>query len=117
MTNTELLKQIQAPFVKEGMPEIKTWMEVEVHQIIREWAKQRIQRFKGIVIKTSWKTELEKTIIVRRKVGAFGVEKIFAIHSPNIQQIDVIRQFKVRRKSIKFIRGLTWKAARLKEVR
>jgi len=45
------------------------------------------------------------------------VEKVFSIHSSTIKQIDIIRQFKVKRKSIKFIRDLTWKAARLKEVK
>lgn len=117
MTNRQLIDKIQASFVQEGRPQIKTWMEVEVFQLIKEWNKERIQRFKGLVIKTAGKTELEKTITVRRKVGAFGVEKIFTIHSPNIQKIEIIRQFKVRRKSIKYIRDLTWKAARLKEVR
>jgi len=117
MTNSELLKKIQSEFLQENRPEIKTGMEVEVHQIIKEWNKERIQKFKGLVIKTAWKTALERTITVRRKIGAFGVEKVFAIHSPTIKQIDVIRQFKVRRKSIKFIRDLTWKAARLKEVK
>jgi len=117
MTNSELIKKIQQEFLQEGRPEIKTWDEVEVHQIIKEGNKERIQKFKGLVIKTAGKTPLEKTITVRRKIGAFGVEKIFPIHSPTIKQIDVIRHFKVRRKSIKFIRDLTGKAARLKEVR
>ena len=117
MTNSALVKQIQAGFLQEGRPQIRTGMEVEVHQIIKEGNKERIQKYKGIVIKTAGKSELEKTMTVRRKVGAFGVEKIFAIHSPTIKQIDVLRQFKVRRKSIKFIRELTGKAARLKEVR
>ncbi|MBT3727021.1 50S ribosomal protein L19 [bacterium] len=92
-------------------------MEVEVYQIIKEGNKERIQRYKGLVIKTAGKSELERTITVRRKIGAFGVEKVFAIHSSTIQKIDIIRQFKVRRKSIKFIRDLTGKAARLKEVK
>jgi len=117
MTNSELLKKVQAPFIQEGREEIKTGMEVEVYQIIKEGNKERVQKYKGLVIKTAWKTLLEKTITVRRKVGAFGVEKVFAIHSSTIQKIEIIRQFKVRRKSIKFIRELTWKAARLKEVR
>jgi len=117
MTNSELIKNIQSSFVQEGRPEVKTGMEVEVHQIIKENGKERTQRFKGLVIKTAGKSELEKTITVRRKVGAFGVEKVFAIHSSTIDKIDVLRQFKVRRKSIKFIRDLTGKAARLKEVR
>jgi len=117
MTNSELIRKIQEPFLQEWRPEIKTWMEVEVSQVIKEWNKERIQKFKGLVIKTAWKSPLEKTITVRRKVGPFGVEKIFAIHSPSIKEIKVIRQFKVRRKSIKFIRDLTGKAARLKEVK
>lgn len=117
MTNSELVKKVQQPFMQDGRPEIKTGMEVEVHQKITEWNKERIQKFKGLVIKTAGKTPLEKTITVRRKVWAFGIEKIFPIHSPSVVQIDVIRQFKVRRKSIKFIRNLTGKAARLKEVR
>jgi len=117
MTNSEMIRKIQADFTQEGREEIKTGMEVEVHQIIKEGNKERIQKFKGLVIKVAGKSALEKTMTVRRKIGAFGVEKVFAIHSPTIKQIDIIRQFKVRRKSIKFIRNLTGKAARLKEVR
>lgn len=117
MTNINIVRAAQSGFLQAGRPDIRTGMEVEVHQIIKENGKERIQRFKGIVIKTAGKSELEKTMTVRRKVGAFGVEKIFAIHSSTIDKIDVLRQFKVRRKSIKFIRDLTGKAARLKEVK
>lgn len=116
MTNVDIVRKAQSSFLQSGRPEIRTGMEIEVHQKIKEGNKERIQRFKGVVIKTAGKSELEKTMTVRRKVGAFGVEKIFAIHSPTIDKIDVLRQFKVRRKSIKFIRDLTGKAARLKEV-
>ncbi len=117
MSNSTLIKQIQGDFMKKDLPRIETGMEVEVHQIIKEGNKSRIQKFKGLVIKTAGKSEMEKTITVRRKFGAFGVEKIFAIHSSTIDKIEVVRKFKVRRKSIKFIRDLTGKAARLKEVR
>lgn len=117
MTNSVMIKTIQEEFLQSGREEIKTGMEVEVHQIIKEANKERIQKYKGLVIKVAGKSALEKTMTVRRKIGAFGVEKVFAIHSPSIKQIDIIRQFKVRRKSIKFIRDLTGKAARLKEVK
>ncbi|MDC0506030.1 50S ribosomal protein L19 [Candidatus Gracilibacteria bacterium] len=117
MSNSKLISQIQGEFMKKDLPEIRTGMEVEIHQIIKENGKSRIQKFKGLVIKTAGKSEMEKTITVRRKIGAFGVEKIFSIHSTTIDKIDVIRKFKVRRKSIKFIRDLTGKAARLKEIR
>jgi large subunit ribosomal protein L19 len=117
MSNSALINTIQESFLQEGREQIRTGMEVEVHQIIKEGNKERIQKFKGLVIKTAGKSALEKTITVRRKIGAFGVEKVFAIHSSTIKEIDIIRQFKVRRKSIKFIRDLTGKAARLKEVK
>lgn len=117
MTNSAIIKAVQAPFIQEGREQIKTGMEVEVHQILKEGNKERIQRFKGLVIKVAGKSDLERTMTVRRKIGAFGVEKVFSIHSSTIQKIDIIRQFKVRRKSIKFIRNLTGKAARLKEIK
>lgn len=116
MTNSELIKKIQSEFVKE-LPELKTWMEVEVSQIIKEWEKERIQKYKGIIIKTAWKSALEKTITVRKKVWAFAVEKIFAIHSPTVASIEVIRKFKVRRKHIWYIRTAIWKEAKLKEIK
>jgi len=123
MSNAQLVRKIQESYLQEGREQIKTGMEIEVSIIIKEEAakgkaaKERIQKFKGLVIKTAGKSPLEKTITVRRKIGAFGVEKIFAIHSPTIDSITILRQFKVRRKSIKFIRELTGKAARLKEVK
>ena len=117
MSNSALVKTIQEGFLQENREEIKTGMEVEIHQIIKEGSKERIQKYKGLVIKTAGKSDLERTITVRRKVGAFGVEKVFAIHSSTIKQIDILRQFKVRRKNIGFIRDLTGKAARLKEVK
>ena len=117
MTNIDIVRQAQNEFLATGRPDIKTGMEVEVYQILKEGTKERIQRFKGIVIKTAGKSELENTITVRRKIGAFGVEKVFAVHSSTIQKIEILRQFKVRRKSIKFIRELTGKAARLKEIK
>lgn len=117
MSNNQLIKDIQSAYITKEMPELRTWMEVEVSQIISEWNKTRTQKFKGVIIKTAGKTKLEKTITVRRKVWAFGVEKIFAVYSPTIEKIEVLRQFKVRRSYIGYIRGLTGKAARLKEVK
>lgn len=117
MTNSALVNIVQEAFLQEWREDFRTGMEVEVNQIIKEWGKERIQKFKWLVIKTAGKNPLEKTITVRRKVWAFGVEKVFAIHSSSIKSIEILRQFKVRRKSIKFIRDLTGKAARLKEVR
>ncbi|MCT4617490.1 MAG: 50S ribosomal protein L19 [Candidatus Gracilibacteria bacterium] len=115
--NSELIKKIQAAFLKEDRKEIRTGMEVEIYQRIDEGNKTRVQRFRGLVIDTAGKTPLEKTITVRRVTGSYAVERIFTVHSPTIEKIEILRQFKVRRKNIKFIRELTGKAARLKEVK
>lgn len=117
MTNSELINKVQAKFIKEEMPELNTWMEVEVHQIIKEWWKERIQKYKGIIIKTAWKTPLEKTITVRKKVWPFGIEKIFPIHSPSVAKIEVFRKFKVRRKYISYIRTAIGKDSKLREIK
>lgn len=112
-----LIETIQKDFVQDTKPEIKTGMEVEVHQTIKEGNKERIQKFKGLVIKTHGKTTLDKTITVRKMVDGVGIEKIFPIYFPGIAKIEILRSFKVRRKNISFIRELKGKAARLKEVR
>lgn len=112
-----LIQTIQQDSIKDERPEITTGMEVEVHQIIKEGAKERIQKFKGLVIKTHGKTTLDKTITVRKDVDGVGIEKIFPIYSPGVAKIEILRSFKVRRKNITFIRELKGKAARLKEVR
>jgi large subunit ribosomal protein L19 len=114
--DTKLINAIQGE-LKE-VPTFRTGMEVEVHQIIKEGNKERIQKFRGLVIKTSGKTGIEKTITVRKEADAgVAIEKIFPVQSPLVAKIDVIRQFKVRRANIGFIRKLTGKSARLKEVK
>lgn len=115
--NSELIKEIQKDFMKDWAVYPKTWDEVEVETIIKEWNKERTQKFKGLVIKTSWKTPLEKTITVRKTTDGFAIEKIFPVHSPLVWKITILRKFKVRRSNIWFIRKLSWKSARLKEVK
>lgn len=118
MTNFDLIKKIQESQMNPNITgDYRTGMEVEVHTKVKEGDKFRIQKFKGIIIKTAGKTPLEKTISVRKKVGPFGVERIFPIHSKTVDKIEILRQFKVRHKYIKFVKNLSGKAARLKEVR
>lgn len=117
MANAALIREIQAEFIKADVPQVRTGMEVEVYQIIKEGEKSRIQKFRGLVIRTKGATALEKTITVRKDVDGIGIEKIFAIHSPGVSKIEVLRSFKVRRKYISFIRNLRGKAARLKEIK
>lgn len=116
MSNTDLIKAIQGQNT-EGAQHFRTGMEVEVHQIIREGDKERIQKFRGLIISTRGATALDQVITVRADMDGIGIEKIFPVHSPNIQKIDILRQFKVRRANIGYIRNLTGKAARLKEIK
>ena len=102
---------------KKDFPQIRTGMQVEVSQRIREGDKSRIQKFEGIVIKTGGKTHGEKTFTVRRVTNGLGVEKTFPISCPTLEGVEVIRQYKVNRKNIRFIRDLKGKSARLKEVK
>jgi large subunit ribosomal protein L19 len=113
-----LIAAIQASTsTKTDTPTYKTGMEVEVHQIIKEGEKERIQLFRGLIIAMRGKTHLDKVITVRTDIDGIGIEKIFPINSPFISKIVVLRQFKVRRKNIGYIRELTGKAARLKEIK
>lgn len=118
MTNSTLIKKFQKSFISEERPEITVGMEVEIHQEISEWAKKRIQKFKGLVIRTWGKSDLEKTFTVRRTwANAIAIEKIFCKYSPTIKKIDILQRFKVRQSNITYIRELSGKKARLKEIR
>jgi large subunit ribosomal protein L19 len=102
---------------KKDFPQIRTGMQVEVSQRIKEWDKSRIQKFEGVVIKTGGKTHGEKTFTVRRVTNGLGIEKTYPISCPTLEGVEVIRQYKVNRKNIRFIRELKGKSARLKEVK
>lgn len=116
--DSTLLQTLQAGTISDKtMPTIETGMEVEVTQIIKEGEKERTQKFKGLVIATKGKTTLDKVFTVRALMDGIGIEKIFPIYSPFVADIRVLRKFKVRRKKIGFIRELTGKAARLKEIK
>lgn len=102
---------------KKDFPQIRTGMQVEVAQRIKEGDKSRVQKFEGVVIKTGGKTHGEKTFTVRRVTNGLGIEKTFPISCPTLEGVEVIRQYKVNRKNIRFIRELQGKSARLKEVK
>lgn len=102
---------------KKEFPEIRTGMQVEVSQRITEGDKSRVQKFEGVVIRTGGKTHGEKTYTVRRVTSGLGIEKTFPVSCPTVENVTVIRQYKVNRKNIRYVRGLEGKSARLKEVK
>ncbi len=102
---------------KKDFPVLRTGMQVEVSQRITEGDKSRVQKFEGVVIRTGGKTHGEKTYTVRRVAGGFGIEKTFPVSCPTVEGVKIIRQYKVNRKNIRYVRGLEGKSARLKEVK
>ncbi len=89
---------------------------VRVHVRVKEGDKERIQIFEGIIINLR-RGATRATFTVRKVSFGQGVERIFPLHSPIIQKIDVVRSAKVRRAKLYFLRDLKGKAARMKEVK
>lgn len=101
--------------LKKSIPDVRTGDVVKVSQKITEGAKTRVQIFEGMVISREGKNSVTASITVRKIASGVGVEKKFILNSPNIESIKVLRSSKVRRKKIFFLRGLTGKAAKIKE--
>lgn len=112
--SSHLIKKAENKFLKR-VPQLKVGQTVRVHQKIKEGNKERIQIFEGLVIKISSGHGVSKTFTVRKVFQGIGVEKIFPIHSPNIEKIEVTKSSKIRRAKLYYMRERTGKAARLKE--
>ena len=111
-----LVQKVEKKHIKAETPEIKAGYTVKVFQKIKEGEKERIQIFEGLVIAVNHGHGASKTMIVRKVVEGIGVEKIFPINSPNISKIEVVRIGKVRQSKLFYMRKISGKAARLKEV-
>ncbi len=109
-----LLSHVESKHLKATPPQFSVGDLVDVHCRIVEGDKERIQVFSGTVI--SRKGEgINSTFTVRRIVNNEGVERIFPVHSPKIEKLEVKRQSKVRRAKLYYLRDLSGKATRLKE--
>jgi large subunit ribosomal protein L19 len=97
-------------------PAMRTGDTVRVHVKVREGDKERIQIFEGLVI-GQHRGAARATFTVRKVSFGQGVERIFPLHSPIIDRIDVVRSARVRRSKLYFLRQLKGKAARMKEAR
>ena len=101
--------------LKNNLPDFKSGDTVAVDVKVVEGDKTRIQTFQGIVIALSAGHGLDKSFTVRKISNGIGVERIFPLHSPNIEEIKLIKQGKVRRAKLYYLRELKGKAARIKE--
>jgi len=97
-------------------PKLRTGDTVRVHVKVREGDKERIQVFEGLVI-GQHRGGTRATFTVRKVSFGQGVERIFPVHSPIIDRVEVIRSAKVRRSKLYFLRQLKGKAARMKETK
>ena len=110
----ELIKAIEAAQVKSDVPNFGPGDTVRVHVKIVEGKRERIQVFEGLVIKRQG-GGIRETFTVRKISFGVGVERTFLIHSPRLAKIEVKRHGIVRRAKLFYLRGLSGKAARIKE--
>jgi len=96
-------------------PDIASGDTIKVHQKVKEGDKERIQIFEGLVIARKHGKGISATITVRKVAGGIGVERIFPIHSPSIDKIEVLRHGKTRRAKLYYLRTAKGKKAKLKK--
>jgi large subunit ribosomal protein L19 len=109
-----ILDVIEKEQMRMDLPEFRSGDTVKLHVKIVEGARQRIQIFEGVVVGVNWKGA--RTSVTVRKVSyGIGVERVFPMHSPMLEKIEVVTRGRVRRSKIYYIRKLRGKAARIKE--
>ncbi len=113
---TDTLLEVEKPMLKSDVPRFAPGDSVRVHVKVREGEKERIQVFAGVVIARRGGGSRE-TFTVRKISSGIGVERIFPLHSPVIDRIEVERQGSVRRAKLYYLRGRKGKAARIGEKR
>ncbi len=110
----DIIKNIEAAQLKAEVPEFRVGDTVRVHALIKEGNRERIQIFEGTVLKRQGGSTRE-TFTVRKSSNGVGVEKTWPIHSPHVVKVEVIRQGKVRRAKLNYLRDRVGKAAKVKE--
>ncbi|OQX18874.1 MAG: 50S ribosomal protein L19 [Desulfobulbaceae bacterium A2] len=101
--------------MKFDLPDFRPGDTVRVHIRIVEGSKERIQMYQGVVLRRN-RGMMNATFTVRKVSHGVGVEKTFALHSPRLEKIELITRGQVRRSRLYYLRGLSGKAARIKEL-
>jgi len=105
---------IEKEYMKKSVPKFRVGDTVKVHMRVVEGEKERIQVVEGVVIARKHES-IRETFTVRKISSGIGVERIFPLHSPRVEKIEVVRSGKVRRAKLYYLRKLKGKAARLGE--
>ena len=111
-----LIDSINAGQLRSDIPEFRAGDTVRVHAKVVEGTRERIQMFEGVVIARKG-SGISETYTVRKISNGVGVERIFPVHTPRVEQIEVIRHGRVRRAKLYYLRALQGKAARIPERR
>lgn len=111
----EIIKNIEAAQLKETVPSFNVGDTVRVSAKIKEGNRERIQVFEGTVIKRQ-NGGVRETFTVRKSSNGVGVEKTWPLHSPNVEKVEVVRQGKVRRAKLFYLRDRVGKKAKVKEL-
>ena len=110
----DLIKELNKETLKNEVAKVDIGDTVRVHIKVKEGSRERIQVFEGTVIAKKH-GGIEETFTVRRLSYGVGVEKVFPVHSPSIDHIEVVRNGKVRRAKLYYLRGRVGKGAKVKE--
>ena len=110
----DLIKELNKETLAKETANVQIGDTIRVHVKVKEGSRERIQIFEGTVIAKKH-GGIEETITVRRLSYGIGVEKVFPVHSPSIDHIEVVRSGKVRRAKLYYLRGRVGKAAKIKE--
>jgi large subunit ribosomal protein L19 len=106
------ISDVETKYLRKDVPDFRSGDSVRVHTKIKEGDKERIQIFEGVVIRHR-KGDLRSMFTVRKVSYGVGVERMFPVHSPRIDKIEVLGHGEVRRSRLYYLRGLQGKAARL----
>ena len=112
----DLINNIESEYLKEDLPEFKSGDTVKVNVKVIEGNRERIQTFEGVIIAANG-AGVNKTITVRKLSFGVGVERIFPVHAPIVESIEVVRKGKVRRSKLYYLRDRVGKSAKIKEDR
>ena len=110
----DLIKALNEKQLQNDVPQVEVGDTVRVHVKVKEGARERVQVFEGTVIAKKH-GGIEETFTVRCVSYGIGVEKVFPVHSPSIDHFEVVRNGKVRRAKLYYLRGRVGKGAKVKE--
>ncbi|MCI8434922.1 MAG: 50S ribosomal protein L19 [Clostridia bacterium] len=114
--NRNIINEIEKDYMKKEVPQFREGDVIKVYVKVVEGNRERLQAFEGTVIAKK-NGGVRETFTVRRVSFGVGIERTFPIHSPRIDKIEIVRHGKVRRAKLYYLRNLSGKAAKIKEVR